>query len=641
MVTKALTNPFFDASKQGCMDKARALGATCLYVGPEEYTDDEDGAKQASFIDDLVKQKVDGIAVAVRQIETVGPAIDRAVEAGIPVVTFDSDAPESRRTTYVGTDNYFFGETIAKVLKQLVPNGGTYGVIAHSSPNLQERLRGFEDEILKDGLWTPVQGSPSDYKSNLTLIIEQMNGFAQQNATAVVPVMGAAMRSGGWKEFVDKHRDSGMKFVSGDAMANQLEFLDRGFAHGLVGQLPYEMGFLALEILNGLIEEENVYPDIIGTNVLTHILVPLVLPELVVDHNLIGNLHIVGYILCGIVTCVAAFFLVWILRSRKLRVIQAAQPGFLLMVIVGVFFMGLSMIPLSFDDNGSPESISDRDGSMICMTVPWSACLGFVTCFSALYAKTRRVNKIFHSKEHFRRVTVTQREVMVPFLVLFLVNVILLTLWTVYDPLTYVRTELPGMDGWNRIIATYGSCQSDNVLPFLLPIAAVNIGILVFANWEAYEARDIMTEFSESKYIAMAMASLLQASLTGIPILFVVRESPEAFYLVLVFIIFVVCISLLLLIFVPKVILAEEFSRQTPAQQNRAIRESIINSTGPRPRCSRHESGEFDSGYESGALNSRDEGSVDLRESAVESDKAPPLGGLEKVEEEADAPAVS
>jgi hypothetical protein len=61
----------------------------------------------------------------------------------------------------------------------------------------------------------------------------------------------------------------------------------------------------------------------------------------------------------------------------------------------------------------------------------------------------------------------------------------------------------------------------------------------------------------------------------GVPILFVVRESPQAFYLILVFMIFVTCAAILLLIFVPKVVLADTFSQHSPQQQSRMLKESI------------------------------------------------------------------
>jgi ABC-type sugar transport system substrate-binding protein len=77
------------------------------------------------------------------------------------------------------------------------------------------------------------------------------------------------MRSGLWKDFVDENRHLNITLVSGDAMPNQLEFLSRGYAQGLVGQLPYQMGFMAMKTLYDLAEGGLVSEEIIGTNVLT------------------------------------------------------------------------------------------------------------------------------------------------------------------------------------------------------------------------------------------------------------------------------------------------------------------------------------------------------------------------------------
>lgn len=120
MISKSLNNPFFEHAHKACMEQAGKLGAECLVLSPQE--EDSSGVVQAQVIDDIIKanlkqlstRPIAGIAVAVTNVATVGPAIDRAVQAGIPVVTFDSDAPTSQRAAYVGTNNYFFGRQIAK-----------------------------------------------------------------------------------------------------------------------------------------------------------------------------------------------------------------------------------------------------------------------------------------------------------------------------------------------------------------------------------------------------------------------------------------------------------------------------------------------------------------------------------------------
>ena len=575
LVSKSLDNPFWQHAHQACHDKTREIvDIECIVTSPEFEAEDPEGLGQASIIDDLVQNRaVDGIAVAVRNIDSVAPAINRAVEAGIRVVTLDSDAPESLRSAYIGTDNYFFGQQIAKVLKQLQPNGGTYAAIADTPPNLAERLRGFQDEIKSDKHWIEAQGSPAMYKGNATLAVQEMHRFASQGITNIVPVMGAAMRSGGWEEFVYKYGKSNLTLVSGDAMPNQLEFLARGLAHGLVGQLPYEMGAKSIQSLYALLNGEELESEIIGTNVLSHILVPLILPEHVVDHNLIGNLHTVGYTLFGIIAFISYWFSAWTCKMHDSAIVKAAQPAFLAMILLGVMLMAATILPLSFDDNGEPDQQSERSGFFICMSTPWLGFLGFSIAFSALFAKTMRVNRIFHSTE--RQTTVTFHDVMYPFLVLLTGNIIILALWTILDPLVYTREELPGTDGWNRVIATYGSCQSDHPSWFLIPLAIVNLGVLVLANWQAYEARHIVETFADTKYIGLIMSSLLQAILIGVPILFFLRESPQAFYLLLVFMIFVICAAIVILVFVPKLFLVNTFNHHTQEQQSRVLRKCV------------------------------------------------------------------
>ena len=101
------------------------------------------------------------------------------------------------------------------------------------------------------------------------------------------------------------------------------------------------------------------------------------------------------------------------------------------------------------------------------------------------------------------------QDVIVPFFVLMSLNTLILALWTAIDPLTYQRKELEGTDGWNRPIASIGVCQSENHgIAFLIPMAIINASVLLLANWQAYQARMIQSEFSESKYIVSVISWL-------------------------------------------------------------------------------------------------------------------------------------
>lgn len=138
-----------------------------------------------------------------------------------------------------------------------------------------------------------------------------------------------------------------------------------------------------------------------------------------------------------------------------------------------------------------------------------------------------------------------------------------MTCWTAIAPLRFVRTLEDGTDPWNRSIGSYGHCESTSgsagdSIPYLVVIATVNFTALVVANYQAYRARNIRTEFNESSYIAMANASFLQAIFIGLPIIFLTRENPPAYFIVVSVVLFILSGAILVFIFVPKIIALKE-----------------------------------------------------------------------------------
>ena len=225
------------------------------------------------------------------------------------------------------------------------------------------------------GVWKHV--ATADAESNITKAMELMHSLAEQyHPTAIAPVMGMPMRSGTWKEFVNTQRASNrnITLISGDAMSNQIQFLERGYVHGLVGQLPYDFGKIAAQTLyDVLVHKRKPASDVIGTNVITLVQVPLVLPELNMDNNLIDQSHLVGFILFAIVTIMATGFAIWTYVKRDIHAVKVAQPMFLIMVAAGTLVLASALIPLSFDDEGYPDSLNESESTAICMSIPWLA----------------------------------------------------------------------------------------------------------------------------------------------------------------------------------------------------------------------------------------------------------------------------
>lgn len=269
VVPKAMNNPFFDVARDGCMKRAKELGnVECIYKGPIEH----EPATQAQIIQDFITQKVDGLAISVADVAAMTKSIDAAAAAGIPVITFDADAPGSKRLAYIGTNNKDFGVALGKQLLQLRPEGGKYAMVSGGpgAKNLAERVDGVR-EALKGSKWVEVQGSPTFCNDDSTLAIQQMTDLrtATPDLAAIVPVGGWPMFAPeGFKAFVNKNKkdiDSGkLTLVVADTLKMQLELLRDGYSNALTGQRPFEMGEKSMDTLLAIKKGQKV-PEVIYT----------------------------------------------------------------------------------------------------------------------------------------------------------------------------------------------------------------------------------------------------------------------------------------------------------------------------------------------------------------------------------------
>lgn len=119
IVPKSISVAFYADVEKGCKEEGDKLGVNVIYTGP----DTPDPAKQVQILQDLVSRGVDGFAVAPMDAESVIGVIDAALKKGIKVITFDSDSPKSKRTAFVGTNNYQGGVEAGKAFATNQPDG--------------------------------------------------------------------------------------------------------------------------------------------------------------------------------------------------------------------------------------------------------------------------------------------------------------------------------------------------------------------------------------------------------------------------------------------------------------------------------------------------------------------------------------
>ncbi len=276
LVPKAMNNPFFDLARDGCMAAAEEMGnVTCNYIGPGEHTE----AEQVQIVQDLITQGVDGIAVAPSNAPAMARALRAAQEAGIPVMTWDSDLlPEdvALRSTYVGTKNYDIGVNLAKLVQARHPDGGTVCLQTGgaAAANHNERLKGVRDTLAGqdtgappgnplagEGGWTEISGCPLITDDDGAVAVQGMTDILASNPDLTAFISTGAFTQ--WNDnsyrqaiepYAEELASGAMTVVVADTLPMQMAQLQEGLSNGQVGQRPYEMGYQAMHILKDIAE---------------------------------------------------------------------------------------------------------------------------------------------------------------------------------------------------------------------------------------------------------------------------------------------------------------------------------------------------------------------------------------------------
>jgi hypothetical protein len=308
--------------------------------------------------------------------------------------------------------------------------------------------------------------------------------------------------------------------------------------------LQLQPGLVSGPISFAVIDGGN-YPGCVGSDAIYQVSLKILNePQLIQP----GSIMIVGFTLMSTILCLAIALAVWVYRNKQKRAVSSMQPYFLVALCFGVSVIGLSILPLSIR---GLDHVSPGGQNMACMATPWLLSMGFAIVMSALFSKLWRINKIF-SGRRFQRITVSSREALVAFGTVLSTNLLLMLLWTLIDPLEF-DIRFVEDEEWKM----YSTCSSQDGHSwiFLILTISINFFAMSLAIYEAYKARNISDDYSESKSLGIAIFSWIQILLVGCPVLFLIDEDNVApKYFLQVVLIFVCCMSMLLIIFVPLVL---------------------------------------------------------------------------------------
>jgi rhamnose transport system substrate-binding protein len=138
IVVKALGIGFFEAAARGAEEAAAELGdVEIIYTGPTSTT----AEGQIEVINALIAQGVDAIAISANDPDAVAPALRRAMDRGITVISWDSGvAPEGRQMHLNPSSSALIGNTIIKLAADHMPDGGDVAILSATSTSTNQNI---------------------------------------------------------------------------------------------------------------------------------------------------------------------------------------------------------------------------------------------------------------------------------------------------------------------------------------------------------------------------------------------------------------------------------------------------------------------------------------------------------------------
>jgi len=254
MIGKSLANFVFLSAQRGAEDAARALSqkhGVAIEVASLTPTR-EDAAVQAERVSQAVRDGAKAVLISCSDAALLTGPIDAAVDAGVAVMTFDSDAPGSKRFAFYGADDADLGDKVMTDLAELMGGQGQVAILAGSpnAPNLRARAEG-------------VRKAASRYKK--IEVVDTVNHIEtpQDAALAVLRVDAARPKLAGWAmvggwplfrssqsaSLVAELQERKLKVVAVDALPDQLNYVERGFVSVLWAQPTYDWGKVGVETI--------------------------------------------------------------------------------------------------------------------------------------------------------------------------------------------------------------------------------------------------------------------------------------------------------------------------------------------------------------------------------------------------------
>jgi len=248
LVSANLQVPYWKAAGAGFNHAATDFKVRADFTGPQTF----DPKAERDAFDQAVQKKATGILLDVTDANLLKDSIDKAIAAGIPVITVDSDAPASKRLFFIGTNNYQAGFTGGQRLAQELKNKGNVVVFTNpDQPNMQDRLNGYKAALartpdIKITRVVDIQGDPRIAFDTATEIVgkerDKVDAFVCLEAQSGKEVAGV----------LNSYHVTGKIIMAMDTDPETLDWIQKGVIAATIAQKPYTMAFVGMQMLDNL-----------------------------------------------------------------------------------------------------------------------------------------------------------------------------------------------------------------------------------------------------------------------------------------------------------------------------------------------------------------------------------------------------
>ncbi len=250
---------------KGFEDAAETLNVSVEYRGATQY----DAQEEVIVLEQVIARKPAGIAVSAIDSEVLNDAIQKAVEAGIPVVMFDADAPDSKAYSFIGTNNYEAGVTAARQMAAMSGGKGQFGIITHPNQlNHQQRTKGFKETIERefpDMELVAIEDGKGDQLVSEQKTLDMISSYADLSGIFVTEASGGV---GVGNAVYAAGLQGKLTVICFDTDKGTLDMIKSGTVSATIAQGTWSMGYWSLMQLFHLNHQlVEPMPDWRGANV--------------------------------------------------------------------------------------------------------------------------------------------------------------------------------------------------------------------------------------------------------------------------------------------------------------------------------------------------------------------------------------